>query len=167
MDKLKFLFFFAVIVAVSIYPVLEVKNQPKPKKYENQKIIPTVIEKGKYFVYEENLTKKGSFEILEIYKKNLLKAFDFKLINIKKQEKLFSKKVLYKKPILDGTSVFYSNKDYNITTDFAKYNQKTKILKGGKFKLYSLSYKAFGKSFIVDKEKNIYATKIKYYLKVK
>jgi len=165
MDKLKYILFFAVILGLSLYPLIEVKNQPKPENYKNRKIIPTLINDGKYFIYEVNLSKKGAFERLEVFK-SLIKAYKFSLRDLKKEETIISEKIIYKKPVLKGYNVLYTNKDYNITTDFAAYNQETKVLNGSKFKIFSTSYKGFGDSFMVDNEKNVFATNIKYFLKV-
>jgi hypothetical protein len=166
MDKIKYFIFFFIVAVVSVYPLLESKNQPKIKEYKNKKIIPTVIENGKYYIYEVNLTKEGSFKRLELYSQQKIKAYDFLLKNKITKEKLFSKTAIYKKPILKGIDVKYINNEYNLITKNAIYNQNKKTLKGGEFELYSVNYKGYGKSFFVDENKNIYAKDIKYFIKV-
>jgi len=166
MDKIKYFIFFFIVTIVSIYPLFELKNQPRIKEYKNKLIIPTVIENGKYYIYEVNLTKEGTFKKLEFYSHKKIKAYDFLLKNNITNEKLFSKIAIYKKPILKGFDVKYMNSEYNLTTKSAIYNQDKKTLKGGKFKLFSSNYKGYGKSFFVDENKNIYANDIKYFIKV-
>ena len=81
MDKIKYFIFFFIVTVVSIYPLFELKNQPKVKTYKNKSIIPTVVEDGKYYIYEVNLTKEGTFKKLELFSQQKIKAYDFLLKN--------------------------------------------------------------------------------------
>ncbi|WP_459883593.1 hypothetical protein [Caminibacter profundus] len=148
-----------------IYPIYE-SNQPKIKAFVDKNITPTVIDNGEYFVYDTNLIKRGSFKKLEVLGKEL-RAFDFYLFDFVKKELIKAKLINYQKPILSGVDVFYKTWEYNIFTKNATYNRQTCVLKGGRFKIVSESYIGFGDSFLVDKEKNVYAKNIDYFLKVK
>ena len=163
MDKIKYFLFIIFLLIVAIFPIVKKNNF----KGINSKrvIIPTILYNGKYFVYEQNLTKLGSFSKLEIFN-NKINVYDFYLNNLIDKYKLFSQKGNFVNPLLKGENVKYINQDYNLTTNFAIYNQKSKILKGKKFSVYSNNFKGFGDSFKVDKNKDIFATNIKYFIKV-
>ncbi|EDM23866.1 hypothetical protein FE773_06095 [Caminibacter mediatlanticus TB-2] len=164
MGKIKYLLFVFLVLIITLFPLFEQNPKKKEGKTKND-IIPTIIYKGIYYFYENNLTKYGNFTRLEIFKNKLL-VDNLYLNNLIEKYKLFSKKAEYTKPIIKGFDVKYINDEYNLTTNFAIYNQKSKILKGKKFKVHSTNYKGFGDSFKVDKDKNIYATNIKYFIKV-
>ena len=66
--------------------------------------------------------------------------------------------------ILDEESS--KNSDFKLITKFAEYDKETKILNGGKFKLFAKDFKGYGSSFQVDEKKDLYAQNIKYLLKV-
>jgi len=163
----KIVFFFIIfMIIVMIYPIYE-SNQPKIKAFVDKNITPTVIDNGEYFVYDTNLIKRGSFKKLEVLGKDELRAFDFYLFDFVKKESIKAKLINYQKPILSGVDVFYKTEEYNIFTKNATYNRQTTVLEGGRFKMVSESYIGFGDSFLVDKEKNVYAKNIDYFLKVK
>jgi len=163
MDKIKYFLFIIFLLIVAIFPIVKKNNF---KEINSKRvIIPTILYNGKYFVYEQNLTKLGSFSKLEIFN-NKINVYDFYLNNLIDKYKLFSQKGNFVNPLLKGENVKYINQDYNLTTNFAIYNQKSKILKGKKFSVYSNNFKGFGDSFIVDKNKDIFATNVKYFIKV-
>ncbi len=162
----KILIFVLIIAGVVFYPVIEFQKQPKVKNYNVKNYIPTVVRNGDFFVYEVNLTKEGNFSVLNIITKKKIEAENFMLHNIVKNFVLDSKHVSYNGPVLTGFDVKYSTNDYNLSTVKAVYNDKTKILNGGKFKIFGKTFRGFGKKFKVDAEKNIYADNIKYFLKV-
>ncbi len=163
MDKIKYILFIIFLLIVTIFPIIKKNNFKKINS--NSVIIPTILYNGKYFVYEQNLTKLGSFSKLEIFNKKI-NVYDFYLNNLIDKYKLFSSKGVYVKPLLKGENVKYINEEYNLTTNFAIYNQKSKILRGKRFSVYSNSFKGFGDSFKVDKNRDIFATNIKYFIKV-
>ncbi len=163
----KIVLFILILAGIMIYPVIELNNYKPQKEVKNVSFIPTVLKNGKYFIYKGVLEKEGSFEELKVFSKKRLEAYDFTLKNVLKQTVLTSERVDYKDPLLRGKTVNYMTKDYNLSTDFAVYNNKTEILNGGKFKVFGNSFRGFGQKFKVDKNDNVYADNIKYFLKVK
>ena len=159
--------FLLILLGISFYPLIEMKNVKKIKEYNIKYFVPTEILDGRYFVYEVNLSKKGKFSKLDIFSKKKIMAFNLEFNDLIKHESLKAKRALYNAPLLKAFNVLYKNKDYNLSTDFAFYNQKEKTLKGGKFKILSANYRGYGDSFFVDSNKNIFATDINYFLKVK
>ncbi len=158
--------FILIILGISLYPLLEIKNVKVIKEYKIKNFIPMQIDKGRYFVYEVNLTKMGSFDKLNIFEKKIV-AFNFTFFDLLKHEDFFAKKAVYNKPELKVYILKYSNKDYNVSSDFAVYNKLKKTLRGSKFEILSANYRGYGSSFFIDSNKNIFAENINYFLKVK
>jgi hypothetical protein len=161
----KILIFVLLLAGIMIYPIFESKNFKKIKEY-NTSLPPVVLKNGKFYEYEPNLTKSGSFSEFIVNKTSYF-GRDVLLDNLQAQEKIFLKKAFYKKPVLKGFDVKFVSKEYNLTTDKGIYNTQTSILKGEKFAFQAESFKGFGVNFIVDKNKNIKADDITYFLKVK
>jgi len=159
----KVILFFLILIGIMVYPVFESKNIKTFKEYKIH-LPPVVLYKGKFFEYEPNLTKKGSFTQLVV--DNKYKAFDLYLKNLQKKEEIFVKFATYKEPIVKGKEVKYFSDEYNVSANEAVYNTKTAILKGRFFEIYSNSFRGNGEDFVV-KEKDFNATKITYFLKVK
>jgi len=163
----RIIIFFIGIVLVMIYPVIELLNQKVP---ENKKITGKIslytIYNGKFKKYDVNLTKKGSFERLDIFKTYYL-ANNLFISDIKKNEDYSAKKAKYQKPFLYAQYFTYKNKDYILKTIKARYNSNTKVFWGDEFNLTGKTYKAKGKSFVIDKNRNIQATYPVFDLKVK
>ena len=163
----KIVLFLAILSGIILYPIIEMSGHKEKKVYEVKSYVPIVIKKGEYFLYNVKLEKKGNFAKLNVISKRVLEAENFLLKDLKKEALLISKKIKYTAPILKGEDVKYITKTYKINTKYAIYNDDSKKIKGGKFSIYGESYKGFGDSFIVDKDNNIYANNIKYFLKVK
>jgi len=163
MVKIKYFLFIIFLLVVSIFPIIK-KNNFKKINLKSA-IVPTILYNGKYFIYEQNLTKFGSFSKLEIFN-NKINVYNFFLNNLVDKYELFSSRGVYIKPFLKCENIRYINQEYNLTTNFAIYNQKLKILKGKNFSISSNNFKGFGDSFKIDKNRNIFATNIKYFIKV-
>ena len=163
----KIAFFLAILIGIIVFPIIEITIHKEKKIYEVKSYIPIIIKKGKYFLYNTKLEKEGNFSVLKVYNKKTLEADDFLLKDLANDSVLISKTIKYTSPFLKGEKVKYLTKNYKIYTKFAIYNNKTKIVIGGEFNIYGESYKGFGENFIVDKENNVYAENIKYFLKVK
>jgi hypothetical protein len=163
----KYFLYGFFILFVIFYPVFESKSY-KPVKYtKKEKIIPTVIYNGKFFIYNTILIKKGKFSKLDLYSKNYLKADDLSIYDLIKKERITALRAIYEKPFLKGFKVSYQNDQYTLNTEKALYDTKTSVLKGGEFNFRSADYHGYGKSFSVDKDKDIRAKEIVYFLKVK
>ena len=154
----KIIFFF-VFLGVIIYPIYEVSTQKDNFVNKIKKdIFDLVIDKGKFFVYEENLSEYGNFERLK-HKKDIYVSDNLVFIKVKSNEKIASENALYKNNKAFFRKFFYENNDYNFSSNEAVYSFNKKEFKGKDFMLSGITYKAKGKSFIIDKNKNIKATK--------
>jgi len=166
----KILFFVAAVLGIMFYPVVVSNNETKKTHKNNLKIknLPDVqVENGKFFIYNKLLEKKGDFEKLNIYKnKNKYVAFKLNADNVLTNEKYKSPKTILNGDLITGYDVWYKNKDYELKTVHAVYNQKSKILRGGQFKVFSKNFRGYGKKFKVDDKQDIYSQNITYYIKV-
>ncbi len=158
--------FFVFILFIAVYPLLEVKNFKGNNCFKKENIIPTILRNGNFYVYNQNLIKEGNFSVLNVYNNKKLSGVDFKLKDLEKNFTLKSKFVKYLSPILKGREVKYYTKDYYLVAKSATYNEKSEVLSGKIFDLYSDSFFGKGKSFKIDKLNNIFANKIYYILKV-
>ena len=163
----KIIFFLFFLAGVMLYPVFigNEKYESKPV-FSSQKIPNVVFEKGRFFLYDKNLSKVGNFKTLEIYKNEYV-SYAIKIKDILKNESYEAEKTLFKNDIITGFDVVYKNEDLTLLTDKAVYDKETKILSGEKFKLFAKDFKGFGENFEIDNNHNIYAQNIIYYLKVK
>ncbi len=162
----KLVAFFLILLIISIYPIIEVFNI-KVVKASYKKFVPTAIFDGNYSFYNPLLERDGDFKEVDIYSKNFLKAFDLWMNDYIKKEKIFGSEFLYKDKILYGKSVNFFTADYNLSTIKGVYFVDKRELKGEEFVINGERFFGKGKSFLVDKDKNVFADKITYYLKVK
>ena len=163
MDKLVLLI---LLIGVLIFPIYE-NSQIKIKSIKKlKKNIPiSVISDAKFFIYKINLVKKGEFKTFEIYK-NLYIAKKILIQDLEKNEKFFAKKALFKDNLLTFFDFKYQGNQYNLISDYVIYNIKLKTIKGKKFFVYSKDYNGSGSSFFIDRQRDIKAKNISFYLKV-
>jgi len=157
---------FFIIILIMVFPLFFMNEKFKAVKKSNVIKPPIEIIKGNFKKYNPVLEITGSFEKLNFFK-DYLELKTLYVDDIIKNEHYFAKWALNKKDKIQAKEVKYQNGDYNLSTTKAVYLKKEKILKGGKFNFSSLDARGKGNSFIVDKDKNIFAEKITYYLKVK
>jgi len=164
----KILIFVLMIIGIIFYPVYSVYGNKTAKHADIKKInIPDVeIIDGKFRMYAKVLEKTGKFKFLIYYKKNFYIIKDTYVRDLLSGERYRAEKNILKNDDIIGYNVFYRNNDFELITSKAVYNKNKKILKGEKFKLTANNFKGEGKFFIVDKNKNLSASNIKYYLKV-
>jgi hypothetical protein len=162
----KLVAFFVFLLIISIYPIVEVFNV-KVTKTSYKKFVSTAIFDGNYSFYNPFLERDGRFKEVDIYSKKFLKAFDLWINDYIKKEKIFGSEFLYKDEILKGRDVNFFTTDYNLSTVKGIYFVDKRELRGGEFVINGEKFFGKGESFFVDKDKNIFANKITYYLKVK
>jgi hypothetical protein len=160
----KLIIFIIFLFTVIIYPLL-MDTKYKTKNIYIKPLPEIEIEKGKFFIYNRLLEKYGDFYKL-ILKDNNYIITDLNFNNLVKQEYFFSKKVTTKGDVINGENTIYKNKDFIIKAKYASYNRLYRIISGREFVITSATYKGYGKGFVIDKNKNIYATKIDFNLKV-
>jgi len=161
----KIIVFTAVVFLILLFPFYENEKINIKKIVINFDFPLTKIENGSFFIYKENLIKKGTFEDLNIYKDYYL-TYNLNLSDLLNHEKLFSKKAFLKRDILKLYNIKYKNEEYNLFSEYAVYNLKTKDIKGNKFLINSSEYNGSGKSFYVDKKRDIKATYVSFNIKV-
>jgi len=146
------------------YPVYESQNF-KIQKESKKTLPPIVINDGDFFKYKEKLYEKGKFKKFVLNKDKTYTAYDVLLHNIEKNETIIGQKAVLKNEKIFGYNVKLITKEYNLTTTNGIYYTKTSEIEGGKFKIKSPEYRGFGESFFVDKNKNINATKVTYFIR--
>ena len=161
MAKLVFLF-LVIILIVLVYPIFIVKKYNGKnfvKKEYNTSLV--TIYNGNFFKYEFNLTLLGNFKKLDIYKE-FYKIHNLKVIDLERNETFETKNSIVKKNknIIDAYNFFYKGKDFNFSSNFVVYNFKEKYFKGNNFLLESDSFKGRGTHFFIDKQRDIFANKI-------
>jgi len=161
------LVFFLLFLIVIIYPIYEVKNQKvNHNRAKKVKIHNLIIDKGKFFIYETNLSKDGNFDRL-IKDKNKYTFFNLTFLDLVKKEEIISQKTIYNFKKVFFKTFFYKNKDYNFTSNIAVYLLNNKIFKGNNFMLIGKNYKGKGSYFIIDKNRNLKADNIIFDIKEK
>ncbi|AZV46896.1 hypothetical protein C3L23_06310 [Nautilia sp. PV-1] len=157
---------FAVLVfGIMLYPLLMGEYKTTHTVKASAKLPDVEFNKGKFYIYNGELQKEGSFKKLDMYKKNYI-AYDLNVKDLVKLEDYKADKTVFEDDLVTGYNVWYKNKDIELITNLAYYNKITKLLSGGKVKLYSKDFRGYGKSFKMDDKKNLYAKNIIYYLKV-
>jgi len=157
---------FFIIVLIMVFPLFFMNEKFKAVKKSNVIKPPIEIIEGNFKKYNPVLEITGSFEKLNFFKD----YFEIKALStddVLKNERYFAKWALNKKDKIEAKNVKYQNSDYNLTTIKAVFLKKEKILKGGRFNFSSSDASGKGSSFTVDKDKNIFAENITYYIKVK
>jgi len=157
---------FFIIFLIMIFPLFFMNEKFKQVKTSNLIKPPIEIIEGKFKKYNPELEKIGHFQKLNFFK-DYLEIKNFYLIDIVKNEHYFAKLILNKKDKIEAENVKYQNSDYNLSTIKAIYLKKEKILKGDRFNFISLNARGKGKSFLIDKNKHIFAKNVIYYIKVK
>ena len=157
---------FFIIILIMIFPLFFMNEKVKVIKENNETKPPVEIIGGSFEKYNPLLEIRGNFKKLNFFN-NYLEIEDLCAYNIIKKEQFFAKWALNEKETIKAKNVKYQNSDYNLTALTALYLKNAKILKGGEFKFYSSDARGIGKRFTVDKDKNIFAENITYYLKVK
>jgi len=162
----KVLLFFGLVLGVMFYPMAIASKESKKTALKSVTLPDVVFKNGRFYIYEGKLAKTGEFSDFKMYNKGYVLT-DLHLSDLIKNEEYRAHKTVLKDDNATGYKVWYKNKDLELSTKTAYYNKKTKILKGGTFKLLSDDFKGEGESFEVDDKKDLYARKITYYLKVK
>ncbi len=156
--------FLILLIGIMIYPVIESKNIKKTKTYKT-KLPPVEFYLGEFYEYEPNLTKFGTFDEFIVRKESYYGKRVF--LNDKvANDQIYLDEATYRGKKLYGKYVNFYSDEYNLTTDFAIYDTVSGTLSGDKFAFTSRSFKGFGVKFDIDKNKNIKADKITYFLKV-
>ena len=161
----KVLLFVGGIVAIILFPLFNIEYKNTEDKRTIKQLPEIEFEKGKFYLYNTFLEKQGKFNKLSI-NKNYYIANDLIVKDLVKKEEYQAKKTVFKNQLVTGYDVIYKNSDFKLITKFAEYDKETKILTGGKFKLFAKDFKGYGSSFQVDEKKDLYAQNIKYLLKV-
>jgi hypothetical protein len=157
--------FFLIIFFIMIFPVFISNKHPKVimKKQENKPLIEIID--GKYKKYNNILETNGSFKKGKIYS-NYYEFNNLFANNLIKKEKYFAKWALKKGNIIKIEFVKYINNDYNLTSKNVIYYETNSLLKGWEFNFSSDKARGRGKYFEIDKNKNLYAKNIIYFIKV-
>ena len=163
----KVLVFLLILTGIIIYPVIISSNLPKIQRVEIKNLPNIEIVNGKFFIFKNLLEKKGSFDKLDLLNQKSYLLFNLNVYDLLKKEYYFTKKAIFKENIVKGFNVYYKNSNFELNTTKAIYNRKNRMLIGGRFKIISNDYKGYGLKFKLDKNKNISAENITYYLKVK
>jgi hypothetical protein len=161
----KIVLFVLILIGIMIYPVIESKNI-KQTKTTTKKKPPIEFYTGEFYEYEPNLAKTGTFKEFILKKDKSYYAKNVYLNDKIAKYDLYINEATYRGDKLFGKYVNYYSKEYNLTTDFAIYNTKTSHLNGDKFAFNSNTFKGFGVKFDIDKQRNIKAKDITYFLKV-
>ena len=162
----KITLFFIFLIAAMFFPVYEYFLQKPVKKINVSKNIAIAnIYKGKFRTYDNNLTKTGYFDSLNVYKRYYL-ANNLYVNDIIKKEHYSSKKVKFENSVVYANIFYYQNSDYSLDTLKAVYSLKTKIFKGDKFFLRGKDFNTTGSRFLIDKNKDIMAFNTIFNLKV-
>jgi hypothetical protein len=157
--------FFILIVFIIVFPVFISNTKYKTflKKAENKPLIE--IFEGKYKKYNKILEINGSFSKAGIFK-NSYQFFNLYANDLVKKEYYFAKWALKKDNIIKAKRVKYINDDYLINSENIIYYENKKFLKGWDFNFSSVKAKGRGDYFEVDKNKNLFAKNVVYFIKV-
>lgn len=162
----KLVFLAVLLILILVFPVYENFQIKLNNTTKVQNKIPLAkIINGKFYIYDINLSKKGTFNSLDIFQ-NFYIAKDLNISDLIKQEKFFAKKAILKNKLLYAFIFKYENNKYAFNSNYVVYNLKTKNIHGKRFFLYSSDYNASGYSFFVDKQRDIKAKNISFDLKV-
>ena len=161
----KKIFFFLFIFAVSVYPVFLGSEEYVEKKEKKIKLPEIEIKKGDYFIYNGVLEKNGTFAVLEKFPSKYV-AYNLVVDDLIKKAFYKAEKTVFLKNKIIGFDVFYRDNTIKLTSNKAIYDKTTKELKGGKFKLFNKDIRGYGSSFIIDKNRNIFAKDVTYFIKV-
>ncbi|MEO1928173.1 MAG: hypothetical protein ABGX26_05735 [Nautiliaceae bacterium] len=158
-------FFFLFIFVVSVYPIV-VGSENYVEKKKKEIILPEVeIKKGNYFLYKEILEKNGSFSSLKKFDSKYV-VYNLVVDDLIKKAFYKAKKTLFFKEKIVGFDVYYKDEALELISDKAIYDKTTKELKGEGFKLFNKDIRGYGSSFVIDKNKNIFAKNVTYFIKV-
>jgi hypothetical protein len=157
--------FLLMIIFIMIFPIFFSNKIHKnlSKKKANKPLIEIV--EGRYKKYNKILEINGSFSKAYIFK-NFYQFDNLYANNLIKKEKYFAKWALRKNNLIKAKSVKYLNKDYTVEAKRGIYYENKKFLKGWDFNFSSNKARGKGKYFEIDKNKNIYAKNVIYYIKV-
>ena len=166
MVKVKVFLFLLLIIGIMIYPLFNTNYKIIKNEKSNELLAGVIFKNANFYIYNnDKLEKKGNFETLKVYK-NKYVVYNLKALNIIKNEKYELYEAIFQNDIITGYKVTYANPDLTINTQKAVYDKNTRILNGGKFKLFAKDFRGYGESFQVDDKKDLYAQNIKYFLKV-
>jgi len=162
----KIVLFLFILILVLIFPIYENSRiKINTEELKNFNIPLAEIKRGKFFVYDVNLSKKGNFLDFEIYKK-FYKAKKVSIKDLIKKEEYIADKLLLKQNNLKLFNLKYKNNNYFLISNYVIYNLKDKNIKGNKFFLYANDYNGSGKRFFIDSNRDINASFISFYIKV-
>jgi hypothetical protein len=150
-----FIMFFPIFVSNKIY-------KGNFKSGENKPLIE--IFNGTYKKFNKKLEISGTFDKAELFKNSyvLYNLFANDLIKKQKYFAIFAKK---ENNLITANDVKYINSDYLLNAKKVIYYEKKKFLKGWNFNFKSDKSKGKGKYFEIDKNKNLFAKNIVYYIK--
>jgi hypothetical protein len=157
--------FFLIIIFIMIFPVFVSNKKYKTIQTENEKRPLIEIFEGRYKKYKKSLEINGSFFKVNIFKK-YYQFKNLKVNNLIKSEKYFAKWALKKDGLIKAKEVSYINNDYAINSKNIIYYEKKKFVKGWDFNFSSFKARGKGKYFEIDKNKNLFAKNIIYFIKV-
>jgi hypothetical protein len=157
--------FFLIVIFIIFFPVFISNNKHKviSTKIEDKPLIE--VFNGKYKKFNNKLEIEGNFKKANIYKTH--SEFVNLLVNdIIKSEKYFANWALRKDNLVEAKFVKYINNDYIINSKNVVYFSKERFFKGWDFNFSSDKARGKGKYFEVDKNKNLFAKNIVYFIKV-
>jgi hypothetical protein len=159
--------FFLIIVFIIIFPIFLSNKTYKNNliNHQKNKALIEIID-GKYKKYNHSLEINGSFKRADVFKK-YYQFSDLYANDLIKNETYYAKKAIKKDNLIKAINVKYKNLDYTLNAFKVVYYEKKKFLKGWNFYFTTDKIRGEGKYFEIDKNKNLYAKNIIYYLKVK
>ncbi len=162
----KIIFFF-LILFIMLFPVFMSTKTYKSVKHKNNNTLPLIeVANGTFKKYNFVLEINGTFKKLNIFK-NYYEFNNLYANDIVKQEKYFAKWALKNNNVIKAKNATYKNSDYILHSKNVIYYEVKKALSGNDFNFTSGKAKGKGKYFKIDRNKNIYAKNIIYYIKVK
>ena len=158
--------FFFLILFIMLFPVFMSTKTYKKIKYKNNSPLPLIEVKGGTFKkYNFFLEINGTFKKLNIFK-NYYEFNNLYANDIIKREKYFAKWALKNNNVIKAKNAVYKNSDYILHSKNVIYYEAEKVMSGYDFNFTSDKAKGKGKYFKIDRNKNIYAKNIIYYIKV-
>jgi hypothetical protein len=158
--------FFLFILFVIVFPIFISNKSYKNISQTNEKKPVIEIFNGVYKKYNTNLEMNGSFDKAEVFNINYEKIYNLIADDLRKKEKYFAKVAIKENNIIKATDAKYKNDDYFVKAKKVIYYEKKKFLKGWNFNFKSDKAKGKGEYCEVDKNKNLFAKNIIYYIKV-
>jgi hypothetical protein len=161
----KIIIFFIFIIFIIVFPLVGGGNNYKTFLQKNT-MKPTIeIFNGIFKKYNKILEINGSFIKADFFK-NYYKLNNLYADDLLNEEYYFAKWALKKENIIKAKKVKYINNDYSLNSENIIYYENKKFLKGWDFNFSSVKAKGRGDYFEVDKNKNLFAKNVVYFIKV-